>query len=112
MADGVVKSALITVQMWCTQMMCNAHKQIQSINLARSHPSPFLTQSSFNIKGGAVSKAYGTALSIPGFGTFSNRRTYIIDPQKIVRWVFMDVESRIPKHPSEVLEKLKELQQV
>ena len=63
-------------------------------------------------KGGTISKAYGTSLSIPGFGTFSNRRTFIIDPQKIVRWVFVDVESRIPKHPGEVLDKLKELQQV
>mmetsp|Transcript_21143 Transcript_21143/g.51062 ORF Transcript_21143/g.51062 Transcript_21143/m.51062 type:complete len:291 (+) Transcript_21143:80-952(+) len=63
-------------------------------------------------EGGKVSKAYGSSLSIPGFGTFSNRQTYIIDPQKNVRWVFVDVESRIPKHPAEVLEKLKELQQV
>lgn len=62
-------------------------------------------------KGGTVSKAYGTSLSIPGFGTFSNRRTFIIDPQKIVRWVFVDVEGHIPKHPSDVLEKLLELQQ-
>jgi len=62
--------------------------------------------------GGKVSKAYGTSLSIPGFGTFSNRQTYIIDPKKNVRWVFVDVESHIPKHSSEVLDKLKELQQV
>lgn len=61
-------------------------------------------------EGGKVSKAYGSSLSIPGFGTFSNRQTYIIDPEKNVRWVFVDVESRIPKHPMEVLEKLKELQ--
>ena len=58
-----------------------------------------------------MSKAYGSSLSIPGFGTFSNRQTYIIDPNKNVRWVFADVESRIPRHSSEVLEKLKELQQ-
>lgn len=62
-------------------------------------------------EGGKVSKAYGTSLSIPGFGTFSNRQTYIIDPQKKVRWVFVDVESHIPKHSREVLEKLKEVQQ-
>jgi len=62
-------------------------------------------------EGGKVSKAYGTSLSIPGFGTFSNRQTYIIDPQKNVRWVFVDVESRIPRHSKEVLEKLKMLQQ-
>jgi len=62
-------------------------------------------------KGGKVSKAYGSSLSIPGFGTFSNRQTYIIDPQKNIRWVFVDVESRIPQHPSDVLAKLNELQQ-
>jgi len=62
-------------------------------------------------EGGKVSKAYGTSISIPGFGTFSNRQTYIIDPQKNVRWVFVDVESRIPRHSKEVLEKLKMLQQ-
>mmetsp|Transcript_20814 Transcript_20814/g.45130 ORF Transcript_20814/g.45130 Transcript_20814/m.45130 type:complete len:210 (-) Transcript_20814:298-927(-) len=61
--------------------------------------------------GGKVSKAYGSSLSIPGFGTFSNRQTYIIDPQKNIRWVFVDVESRIPQHPSDVLAKLNELQQ-
>ncbi|KAL7537002.1 hypothetical protein ACHAXR_007529 [Thalassiosira sp. AJA248-18] len=63
-------------------------------------------------EGGIISKAYGSSLRIPGFGTFSNRQTYIIDPQKNVRWVFIDVESRIPKHSGDVLEKLKELQQV
>jgi thioredoxin-dependent peroxiredoxin len=61
-------------------------------------------------QGGKVSKAYGTALSIPGFGTFSNRQTYIIDPKGNLRWVFTDVESRIPRHSAEVLEKLSELQ--
>lgn len=61
--------------------------------------------------GGKVSKAYGSSLSIPGFGTFSNRQTYIIDPEKNVRWAFVDVESRILQHPGDVLEKLKELQQ-
>ncbi len=61
-------------------------------------------------EGGLVSKAYGSALSIPGFGTFSNRQTYLIDPNGIVQFVFTDVESRVAKHSSEVLEKLKELQ--
>ncbi|KAL3803129.1 hypothetical protein HJC23_003404 [Cyclotella cryptica] len=61
---------------------------------------------------GEVSKKFGTALSIPGFGTFSNRQTYIIDPSKNVRWVFVDVESHIPRHSTEVLEKLTELQNV
>lgn len=60
--------------------------------------------------GGNVSKLYGSALSIPGFGSFSNRQTYLIDPQGNIRWVFTDVESRIPRHSTEVLEKLKELE--
>ena len=60
--------------------------------------------------GGKVSKAYGSALSIPGFGTFSNRQTYLIDPSGNVKYVFTDVESRIAKHSAEVLQKLKELQ--
>lgn len=63
-------------------------------------------------KRGEVSKKFGSALSIPGFGTFSNRQTYIIDPSKNVRWIFVDVESHIPRHSTEVLEKLKELQRV
>lgn len=58
---------------------------------------------------GKVSKMYGSALSVPGFGVFSNRQTYIIDPQGNLKWVFTDVESRIPRHSAEVLEKLKEL---
>lgn len=61
--------------------------------------------------GGRVSKLYGTALSIPGFGTFSNRQTYIIDPEGKLRYVFTDVESRIPQHSNEVIEKLSELEQ-
>ena len=61
---------------------------------------------------GEVSKSYGSSLSVPLVGTFSNRQTYIIDPQKNVRWVFVDVESRIPQHANDVLDKLKELQQV
>lgn len=59
--------------------------------------------------GGTVSKQYGSALSIPGFGTFSNRQTYIIDPKGNLRWVFTDVESRIARHSAEVIDKLKEL---
>ena len=61
-------------------------------------------------KGGLVSKKYGSALSIPGFGTFSNRQTYIIDPKGELRWIFTDVESRISRHSGEVLEKLTELE--
>mmetsp|Transcript_67172 Transcript_67172/g.188026 ORF Transcript_67172/g.188026 Transcript_67172/m.188026 type:complete len:220 (+) Transcript_67172:190-849(+) len=61
-------------------------------------------------RGGMVSKKYGSALSIPGFGTFSNRQTYIIDPNGNLRWIFTDVESRIARHSSEVLEKLGELE--
>lgn len=60
-------------------------------------------------KSGQVSKEYGSAISIPGFGTFSNRQTYIIDPNGNLRWVFTDVESKIARHSSEVLEKLSEL---
>jgi thioredoxin-dependent peroxiredoxin len=59
--------------------------------------------------GGQVSQLYGSALSVPGFGTFSNRQTYLIDPKGNLRWVFTDVESHIPQHSSEVLEKLSEL---
>lgn len=60
--------------------------------------------------GGAVSKKYGSALSMPGFGTFSNRQTYLIDPTGNLRWVFTDVESHVARHSGEVLEKLTELQ--
>jgi len=61
---------------------------------------------------GEVSKAYGTSLSVPMVGTFSNRQTYIIDPEKKIRWAFKDVESNIPTHAEDVLAKLKELQTV
>ena len=60
--------------------------------------------------GGKVSKLYGSALSIPGFGTFSNRQTYIVDPDGYVQFVFTDVESKVVRHSAEVLDKLKELQ--
>lgn len=58
---------------------------------------------------GAVSKSYGSAVSIPGFGTFSNRQTYLVDPSGNLRWVFTDVEDRVTKHSAEVLAKLNEL---
>mmetsp|Transcript_6830 Transcript_6830/g.9942 ORF Transcript_6830/g.9942 Transcript_6830/m.9942 type:complete len:244 (+) Transcript_6830:77-808(+) len=61
-------------------------------------------------EGGVVSKAYGSSLTVPGSGSFSNRQTYLIDPSGNLRWVFMDVESRVPRHSAEVLEKLAELQ--
>eukprot|EP00978_Attheya_sp_CCMP212_P047196 scaffold421259_cov45-Attheya_sp.AAC.2 len=61
-------------------------------------------------EGGKVSKNYGSALSVPGFGTFSNRQTYLIDPTGNLRWVFTDVESHVARHSAEVLEKLTELQ--
>ena len=61
-------------------------------------------------EGGQVSKLYGSSLSIPGFGTFSNRQTYLIDPGGDVRYVFVDVDSKIPRHSGDVLEKLRELQ--
>ena len=59
---------------------------------------------------GAVSKSYEAALSVPLIGTFANRRTYIVDPNKIVRAIFVNVEGKILQHPQEVLDKLKELQ--
>jgi len=59
--------------------------------------------------GGDVSKKYGSALSVPGFGTFSNRQTYLIDPQGMIRHVFVDVESHVASHSKEVLDKLQEL---
>jgi thioredoxin-dependent peroxiredoxin len=61
--------------------------------------------------GGKVSQLYGSGLSIPGFGTFSNRQTYLIDPKGTLRWVFSDVESHISRHSEEVIAKLTELQQ-
>jgi thioredoxin-dependent peroxiredoxin len=61
-------------------------------------------------KGGVVSKMYGSALSIPGFGTLSNRQTYLIDPKGNIQWVFTDVESRVARHSAEVLDKLAEIQ--
>ena len=61
-------------------------------------------------KDGKVSEAYGSALKIPFMGTFSNRQTYIIDPEGNLRWVFTDVESRLKKHAEEVIDKLKGLQ--
>lgn len=60
--------------------------------------------------GGKVSTEYGSAVRIPGFGTFSNRQTYLIDPQGNLRWVFTGVENRIPTHSKEVLAKLTELE--
>ena len=61
-------------------------------------------------KGGTISKKYGSALSVPGFGTFSNRQTYLIDPTGDLRYIFTDVESKIARHSSEVLAKLSELE--
>jgi peroxiredoxin Q/BCP len=61
-------------------------------------------------KDGKVSETYGSALKIPFMGTFSNRQTYIIDPEGKLRWVFTDVQSRLNKHADEVISKLKELQ--
>jgi len=60
--------------------------------------------------GGIVSKLYGSALSIPGFGTFSNRQTYLIDPLGNLKWVFTDVESHVARHSAEVLQKLEQLE--
>jgi len=61
--------------------------------------------------GGVVSTAYGSVLSIPFLGKFSNRQTYIIDQTGITRFIFYDVESRVKMHASDVLSKLTELNQ-
>lgn len=61
-------------------------------------------------KGGEVSKKYGSDVNIRGVGTLSNRQTYLIDPNGKLRWIFTDVESRVPRHSAEVLEKLAELE--
>ncbi|CAB9531010.1 MSMEG_5435/MSMEI_5285 [Seminavis robusta] len=61
-------------------------------------------------QGGCVSQTYGSAVSIPGSGTISNRQTYLIDPQGRLRWIFHDFESRIARHSKDVLDKLQELE--
>lgn len=61
--------------------------------------------------GGKVSKLYGSALSVPGFGTFSNRQTYLLDPKGNLTFVFTDVESHVPRHSAEVLGKIKQVQE-
>jgi thioredoxin-dependent peroxiredoxin len=60
-------------------------------------------------KGGNVSQLYGTARTIKGWGTFSSRQTYIIDPNGNLRYIFAPVDS-IPRHSTEVIEKLRELE--
>ncbi len=60
--------------------------------------------------GGVVSASYGSVLTIPFIGRFSNRQTYIIDPAGKLRYVFTDVESRVKKHADDVITKLAELQ--
>lgn len=60
--------------------------------------------------GGKISKLYGSALSVPGFGTFSNRQTYLLDPKGNLMFVFTDVESHVPRHSAEVLGKIKQVQ--
>lgn len=57
---------------------------------------------------GEVSKAYGSAITVPGVGNVSNRQTFIIDQDGFFRHVFLDVEGRIPRHSAEVIEKLEE----
>eukprot|EP00961_Rhodomonas_salina_P201784 2722042-Rhodomonas_salina.1 len=59
--------------------------------------------------GGKVSEAYGSALKIPFIGTFSNRQTYLIDPQGNLRWVFTGVQDRLAQHADEVVAKIEEL---
>ena len=78
--------------------------------LRSHHASLGLSFPLLSDKDGKVSEAYGSALKIPFMGTFSNRQTYIIDPEGNLRWVFTDVESRLKKHAEEVIDKLKGLQ--
>lgn len=59
---------------------------------------------------GKVSSTYGSILKIPFLGTFSNRQTYIIDPEGNLRYVFTDVESRVKRHADDIMSKLTELQ--
>ena len=54
--------------------------------------------------GGAVSKAFGSKR-----GGYSNRQTYIIDPDGNIRYIFTKVSGRIYDHSSDVLAKLNEL---
>lgn len=60
-------------------------------------------------KGGAVSGKYGSLIDLGFVGKFSNRQTYIIDPQGDVKFVFTDVESSVAQHSENVLKKLKEI---
>lgn len=53
----------------------------------------------------SVSKAYNT---LGLLGLYSERKTFIIDPDGVLRYVFESVTSKI--HDQEVLAKLKELQ--
>ena len=59
--------------------------------------------------GGVVSAKYGSLLDLGFLGRYSNRQTYIINPEGKVDWVFTKVEDRIAKHSTEVLAKLEEL---
>mmetsp|Transcript_14128 Transcript_14128/g.18512 ORF Transcript_14128/g.18512 Transcript_14128/m.18512 type:complete len:220 (-) Transcript_14128:507-1166(-) len=60
-------------------------------------------------QGGVVSEKYGSVLSIPFLGKFSNRQTYIISPEGQIVKVFTDVESKVAKHSQEVLVELKKI---
>jgi len=60
-------------------------------------------------QGAVVSESYGSSLSIPLLGKFSNRQTYIISPEGKVVKVYTDVESKVAKHSQEVLADLKKI---
>lgn len=61
--------------------------------------------------GGELAKAFGAQIKIPVVGAFTNRETYIIDPEGTIRWKDKNVEAAINSHATTVVKKLKELQQ-
>ena len=63
---------------------------------------------------GSVSREYGAALSIPVFGKFSDRQTFLIDSTGKVRghWLERDgsmASVKTPEHVNQILDALKEL---
>jgi len=61
--------------------------------------------------GGITSFKYGSLFDFGFMGKFSNRQTYIISPDLKIEYVFTDVDSHVASHSSEVLSKLRELNQ-
>lgn len=59
--------------------------------------------------GGVVSNKYGSLIDLGFIGKFSNRQTYIVDPEGKIRYVFTDVESHLTEHSADVLRALTSL---